>query len=113
MSTLTNRMIGSARLDAQSYEEVESDSKSNWQAVGIVLLSSFAAAIGSGATDMTGVIGILIAAITSWLLWVLLTLLIGTKVLPGKQTQADFGQILRTTGFSASPGIFRALGIVP
>jgi len=106
-------MIGSATLDAQSYEEVESDSKSNWQAVGIVLLSSFAAAIGSGATDMTGVIGILIAAITSWLLWVLLTLLIGTKVLPGKQTQADFGQILRTTGFSASPGIFRALGIVP
>jgi hypothetical protein len=40
-------------------------------------------------------------------------LFIGTRLLPGNQTRADFGQILRTTGFSATPGILRALGFLP
>ena len=29
------------------------------------------------------------------------------------QTDADVGQLLRTTGFSASPGLLRVLGIIP
>ena len=29
------------------------------------------------------------------------------------QTKADLGQLLRTTGFAASPGIFYILGIIP
>src|SRR5215475_13564097 len=98
MSTsLTNPMIGSAKLDARSYEEVEADSTSTWQAVAIVLLSSVAAAIGTGITDLMNVAGVLVAAIVSWLVWVLLTLFIGTQLLPGRQTRADFGQVLRTT----------------
>jgi hypothetical protein len=44
---------------------------------------------------------------------VILTVFIGTQLLPQEQTQANFGQLLRTTGFSATPGILRALGIVP
>jgi hypothetical protein len=39
--------------------------------------------------------------------------MIGTHLLPGNSTRADFGQLLRTTGFSAAPGIFRVLGIIP
>jgi hypothetical protein len=34
-------------------------------------------------------------------------------MLPGPRTQADVGQLLRTIGFSATPGLIRVLGIVP
>ena len=39
--------------------------------------------------------------------------MIGTKLLPQPQTQADIGQLLRTTGFAASPGLLRILTIIP
>jgi hypothetical protein len=40
-------------------------------------------------------------------------LIIGTKIMPGPNTQADIGQVLRTTGFSAAPGVLRIFGSVP
>src|SRR5262245_15993076 len=113
MSTLASRMIGSARLDAKSYEQVEADSTSTVQAVGIVILPSASAASGTGITDPGGVAGLLAAAVISWLIWVLLTLFIGTQLLPETETRADIGQVLRTTGFSATPGILRIFAIVP
>ena len=113
MSTLTSRILGSARLDSQSYEEVESDHYANIQAVGIVLLASLAAAIGTGIHDVGSTLSILIVEIGSWIIWVVLTVLIGTRLLPSRETRADFGQVLRTTGFSASPGILRVFGLIP
>jgi hypothetical protein len=106
-------MIGSARLDAASYEEVEADHRSNFQAVGIVAASSVAAAIGSGLKDPASIVGLTLAAMLSWLLWVLLTLFIGTRLLPTSKTHADFGEVLRTTGLSASVGLLRVFGIIP
>jgi hypothetical protein len=113
MSSLTNRLLGSARFDPQSYEEVEADRNANLQAVVIVILSSVAAAVGTGVKDLGGVIALIGVALMSWIVWVLLTLVIGTQLLPGRETRADFGQVLRTTGFSASPGILRVFGLVP
>src|SRR5688572_2387546 len=113
MSTLGNRLLGSASLKARSYEEIESDSGANWQAVGIVLLSSLGAALGTGIQTPGGIVAILVAAVATWIIWVLLTVFIGTQLLPGRQTRADFGQVLRTTGFSAAPGMLRVFGILP
>jgi hypothetical protein len=113
MSTLAGRMIGSAVLSASSYEEVEADRTSNLQAVGVVLASSVAAAIGTGLKDLGSIAGLTIAAVISWLVWVLLTLFIGTRLLPTKDTHSDFGEVLRTTGFSASIGILRVFGVIP
>jgi hypothetical protein len=62
---------------------------------------------------LSGIAALLFFAIATWMIWVLLTLFIGTRLLPGKETRADFGQLLRTTGFSAAPGILRVLGVVP
>ena len=53
------------------------------------------------------------SALIGWFFWSLLTYLIGTKLLPEPQTQADYGQLLRTIGFSSSPGLIRLAGIVP
>jgi hypothetical protein len=113
MSTFASRLFGSARLNAQSYEEVESDTHANLQAVGIVVLSSLAAALGTGTTNLASIGALLVVALASWVIWVLLTLLIGTQLLPGDSTRSDFGQLLRTTGFSATPGVFRIFGLVP
>jgi hypothetical protein len=113
MSTLTRRLLGSASLNARSYEEVESDPHANIQAIGIVLLSSLAAAIGTGIRDLGSTVSLLVVAVASWIVWVFLTLLIGRQLLPTRETRVDFGQLLRTTGFSSSPGILRVLGLVP
>jgi hypothetical protein len=113
MQSFPARMFGASRFHSETYEEVEADTTANGQAVAVVIIASLAAAIGVGATDPRSVLGLLGVAIISWLIWVLLTLFIGTRLLPGSATKADFGQVLRTTGFSASVGIFRVLGVVP
>jgi len=114
MASLTERMIGAAKLDPATYEEVEKDPTAMGQAMLVVVASSVAAGIGSlGTMGMGGVIFVTFAAIVGWFIWAGLTYWIGTKLLPEPQTQADFGQLLRTIGFSASPGVLRILGIVP
>ena len=47
MSTYVERLIGAAKLDAQTYEEVEADTTAMGQALGTVILSSVAAGIAS------------------------------------------------------------------
>ena len=46
-------------------------------------------------------------------MWAYLTYFIGTRLLAEPQTQADLGELLRTIGFSSSPGLLRVLGILP
>ncbi len=112
MASLTERMIGAARLDVHTYEEVEADPSTIGQAMWVVVISSIAAGIGSRA----GMIGLIVGSLTAlagWFVWAFVTYYLGTKLLPEPQTEADIGQLLRTTGFAASPGVLRVLGIVP
>lgn len=114
MTTFGNRIIRAAKLDAQLYEEVEADTGAMRQAMGVVVLSSMAAGVGSVASGGLG--GILvgtIAALIGWYVWAYLTYFIGTKFLPEPQTEADLGELLRTIGFSSSPGLIRVFGIIP
>jgi len=105
-------MIGAAKLDVHTYEEVEADQTAMGQSMGVVVLSSVAAGIGSG----EGVVGLVVgsvAAMIGWFVWAFVTYLIGAKLMPEPQTDADVGQLLRTTGFSASPGLLRVFGVIP
>jgi hypothetical protein len=114
MTSFKDRIIRSAKLDADLYEEVEADKGAMGQAVGVVVLSSLAAGVGSVA--MGGVRGIVmgtVVALIAWYVWAYLTYFIGTKFLPEPQTRADHGELLRTIGFSSSPGLIRVLGIIP
>lgn len=114
MSTFTERMIRAARLDARLYEEVEADQTALGQAMGVVVLSSLAGGIAKlGVLGMGGLIVGAIGGLIGWFIWALLTYLIGTKLLPEPSTEADVGQMLRTIGFSASPGLIQVIGIVP
>jgi len=114
MSTFAERMIGAAVLDVATYEEVEADKTATTQAMGVVLLSSLAqgvagAALGGGIGFVAGSMGALIG----WFIWAFVVFIIGTKLLPEPQTRSDLGELLRTTGFSASPGLLRVLGVIP
>jgi len=114
MTTFGDRIIRAAKLDAQLYEEVEADTGAMGQAMGVVVLSSMAAGVGSVA--IVGLGGILVGTIASligWYVWAYLTYFIGTKFLPEPQTEADLGELLRTIGFSSSPGLIRVFGIIP
>jgi hypothetical protein len=105
-------MIGAARLDARIYEDIEADPKRTAASVFVVVIASVGAAIGTGNTG-SAVIGITLAALLSWIVWILLTLVIGVRLMPGPDTHADVGQIMRTTGFSSAPGVLRVLGAIP
>ena len=116
MASLTDRMVGAAKLDVGVYEEVEADTGATGQAMAVVLLSSLAGGIGSvglGAGGFGGVVGGGIAALIGWVSWAVLTYLIGTRLLAEPQTHADVGELLRTLGFAQSPGLARILGVIP
>ena len=114
MTSFTNRMIRAAKLDVNLYEEVEADKGAMGQAMGVVILSSIAAGIGTvGTAGIKGLVLGTIVALVGWFIWAFLTYYIGTRLLPEPQTKADYGELLRTIGFSSSPGVLRVLGIIP
>jgi len=114
MPSLMERMIRAAKLDVHLYEEVETDESAMGQAVTVVVLSSLAAGIGTiGRVGWGGILLGTIFALVGWFVWAYLSYLIGSKFLPEPQTQVNLGQLLRTIGFSSSPGVIRVLGIVP
>ena len=114
MNLFTDRMIRAAKFDVNLYEEVEADKDAMRQAMGVVVLSSLAAGVGSiGTLGLAGILFGTLAALVGWYIWAWLTYFIGTRFLAEPQTEADLGQLLRTTGFSSSPGLIRVLGIIP
>ena len=114
MSSFQQRMIRAAKLDVNLYEEVEADPGAMGQAMGVVVLSSIAA--GVGAIGTIGVGGLLMGtlfALAGWYIWAFLTYIIGTRLLPEPQTRSDHKELLRTIGFSASPGVLRVFAVIP
>lgn len=115
-NTFLQRLVGAAALDTAIYEEVEADESATGQALAVVLLSSVAAGIGAGdlsGTSLSTVVFVSIVSLLAWAAWALLTYQIGTRILPGMRTEADVGQLLRTIGFAATPGMLRVLGMLP
>jgi hypothetical protein len=114
MASLMERMVGAAKLDAATYEEVEADPRATPQALLVVVVASLAAGVGMLRTvGFGGVLVATLASLIGWYVWAFITYFVGTRFLPGPKTQADVGQLLRVLGFSAAPGLIRVLGIIP
>ena len=113
MATFVERMVGAARLNPATYEEVEADKSATGQATVVVVLSAIAAGIGSIDAGARGVVITIVAALLGWVIWAFLTWLIGTKFLAEPETKADMGELLRTIGFGSSPGLIRVFGALP
>lgn len=114
MSTFKERILRAAKLDIQIYEEVVSDSRALGQAFSVVILSCMAAGlVNIRRGGINGVFSGFIIALIGWYVWALLTYFIGTRCFPEPETKSNLLKLLRTIGFSSSPGLIRVLGIIP
>ena len=114
MNPFIDKMIRAAKLDIRLYEEVEADKSALFESMMVVVLASVAGGIGViWKAGITGIITGTFTALIGWLIWSYLVFFIGTKILPERHTDADYGELLRTLGFASSPGLIRILGIIP
>ena len=107
-----DRVIGAARLDRGTYEEVERDQSATTQAAIIVGVVAIAGAIGGVGDGVAGAIVGAVIAILGWVISAAFIFLVGTRIIPSKQVEADLGQVLRTTGFAQVPGILAVFGAI-
>ena len=97
---LINRMIGAAKLDVPTYEDVERDQNATMQAFIVVALAGVATGIGSMRSDgFSGLIGGTISGILGWAVFSFIVYFVGTRFLATAQTEADSGQVMRALGF--------------
>lgn len=114
MTIFIRRVLGALGLDPATYEEVEADRGATRQAMLVVVLASIGAGIGNagiGATAAPVIVYATAASLLAWATWAALIYYLGTRVLPDVATRADWGEVLRTLGFAAAPGMFRAFEV--
>lgn len=111
------RMMGAARLSVETYEEVEHDRSATPQALLVVVAVAIATGVGGvlggGSGWVDGVLLGVIRGVISWTLWALAALFVGTKLLSTAETEADWGQLARGTGFAQTPGLLNVLVFIP
>lgn len=110
---LVDRMIGAARLNVETYEEVEADTSATRQALLVVAIVAVATGIGSIGSGGFGFISGIVIGLVGWALWVSITYFIGTKFLKTPETHANWGQLARTLGFAQSPGVLKVFAFIP
>jgi hypothetical protein len=114
MASLQERMIGAMRGDVKTFEEIEADPSAIGQAVTVIIIGAVAALIGNiFRSGIGGGIAAMIMTLIGYAIWSFLIVIIGTKVMPEPATKADFQEAFRVIGFTASPGIFNVLAIIP
>jgi hypothetical protein len=107
-------MIGAMQADVKTFQEIEADQSALPQAVTVIVLAAVASLIGNIFRNslMFGVMHLVIALI-GYAVWSILVVLIGVKIMPEPTTKADFQEAFRVIGFTAAPGIFNVLAIIP
>ena len=114
MASLGERMAGAMKADVKTFQEIEADPTAMGQAVTVIVIAGVASIIGNvWRLGVAAGVMTLIANLIGYALWTLLVVLIGTKVMPEPTTKADFNEAFRVIGFTAAPGIFNVLAIIP
>ena len=116
---MIGRMLGAARLNAATYEDVEKDGGATKQALLVVIIVTIASFIGSvlSSGDDINIIRDLIVGlvlgIAGWAIWALVTWIVGATILKTEKTEADWGQLARGMGFAQTPRILNVFLFVP
>ena len=123
MRKLLRRMIQAALLDADTYEEVEADRRSIFQATLVVGLASISFGLGTAIQSTNaGIAGVQLAlqvAISAllppvfWLGGSAFAFMTGASFFRGPETETDFAEVLRTTGFAFTPGLLLVFSCLP
>lgn len=107
--TIIDRMIGAAKLDVPTYEEVEHNESLTTQAAMVVAIAAVARAIGGVDGGSAQILSGLMTALSMWIVWAGITYVIGDKLLGGTAT---WGELLRTLGFAQAPGVLAIVGVI-
>jgi hypothetical protein len=110
------RLTGAALLDGSVYEDVEADPRATFQASAIVLLASLAPVVGLSSFfgfQSDALVRIAALSVGTWILWAVLIYQIGVRLLAEPQTRSSLGELLRTTGFAAAPGLLQVFVMLP
>jgi hypothetical protein len=115
MASFQERVMGAMRLQAATFEEIERDPAAVSQSALVVLGAALSGLIGTLLYGFFGsaVVATVVFAFIGWVIGAAVVWLVGTRLLPGRNTEADFQQVLRVVGFAQAPGLFAVLGIIP
>ncbi len=69
MASFVDRILGAARLDVGTYEEVEADTTATPQAMGVVALAALASGVGVAGAGSTSAFATVIAGLVGWVVW--------------------------------------------
>ena len=120
------RMLRAASLHADTYEEVEADKSSIVQATLVVAMASLAAGLGVWLRTLAGhdladgalpfstyLAAVVLESPLVWLTSGAFAYMVGATFLAGPETESDYIEVLRTTGFAFTPGLLSAFGWLP
>ena len=120
------RMVRCSFLHADTYEEVEADKGSIAQATVVVFLAAVSAGLGawletfawhpaySDSLDLAfEVTARSIEPLALWVGGAAFAFMVGSSFFRGHETETDYAEVLRTTGFAFTPGLFSVLAVLP
>ena len=110
---IVQRSLGIIQLNDATYEEIEHDTSALPQAAIVVLVAGLAGGIGAIGDSGWGIIAGPIAGLIGWAVASFFIYIVGTRLIPSPQTEADLGQVLRLYGFAAVPGVANVIGFIP
>jgi hypothetical protein len=120
------RVLRAALLHSDTYEEVEADASAIGQATIVVLLASLSSALGFWLRAQSGdfvlidtrplAFQMLIVALEPLVIWVgasAFSYMAGATFFRGPETETDFMEVMRTTGFAFTPQLLAIFSFVP
>jgi len=123
MTSFGMRMLRAAWLHADTYEEIEADRSSIWQAMVVVAgactaigLARYVQSSGAGIPANPLVLQVALSIVEPLVLWFAgsaFVYMVGATFLRGPETETDFAEVLRTTGFAFTPALLRIFSIIP
>jgi hypothetical protein len=103
-------MIGAAKLDVHTFEEVEADTTATGQAAAVVVMAAAASAIAASNSGFFAITFASLWQLLAWFIWAGVTYFIGDKVFGGTAT---WGELLRTLGFAQAPSVLLIFSFLP
>lgn len=117
------RMLRAAWLHADTYEEVEADKHSIGQATLIVLAACatigaarYIQSSGAGVPENPLAFQVILSVVEPLVLWIggsAFAFMVGATFFRGPETETDFMEVLRTSGFAFTPALLRIFAILP
>jgi hypothetical protein len=123
VTSLPRRVLRAALLHADTYEEIEADPPAIVQSTGVV--AAACAAIGlarylqssaAGLGESQLLLQVTLSVIEPLVMWVggsVFVYMVGATFFRGPETETDFAEVLRTTGFAFAPALLRVFAAVP